>query len=169
MNSFPNGKSALATDLDLHLTRRVTVVDPSLFTLPYDEALVRALLAAGLGAELVGRPPRPGETPPSVPFRAHCYRRFDSAPRRLGAAGALLKAGEHLGDALRLASTAAGLMHVQWLAFPLADALALRLARRRGPVVVTVHDTTPFNGSPSSRTVRSAAPARGALLHEARG
>jgi glycosyltransferase involved in cell wall biosynthesis len=40
-------------------------------------------------------------------------------------------------------------MHVQWLAFPLADALALRLARRRGPVVVTVHDTTPFNGNPS--------------------
>jgi glycosyltransferase involved in cell wall biosynthesis len=155
MKSLLNGKpvpeapALYQANSALHWGKRVSVVDPSLFTLPYDQALVRALLAVGLDVELVGRPPRPGEAPPSVPFRASCYRRFDSAPRRLGAAGALLKAGEHLVDALHLAHAATGLTHLQWLAFPLADALALRLARRRGPLVVTVHDTTPFNGSPS--------------------
>ena len=128
---------------------RVSVVDASLFSLPYDEALVGALIAAGLRAELVGRPLRLGEAAPSVPFRPRFYRRLDAAPRRLGAAGAVLKAAEHLADGLAVAARAEGLLHFQWLPFPLADTLVLRLCRRRGPVVATVHDTTPFNGDPS--------------------
>lgn len=128
---------------------RVSVIDASLFSQPYDEALVAALIAAGLRAELVGRPLRAGEAAPPVPFRPRFYQRFDAAPRRLGPARAALKAAEHLAGGLALAARAEGLLHFQWLPFPLADALLLRLCRRRGPVVATVHDTTPFNGDPS--------------------
>lgn len=131
----------------------VLVVDPSLFTLPYDEALVGALRGVGVAATLVGRSARAGEASPRVPFRSHYYRLTDNAPRRLGALGGALKAVEHCADDFRLLPGRTGpvLIHAQWLTFPLADRLAIRRWRRRGPVVVTVHDTTPFNGTPTSR------------------
>ena len=76
-----------ASAVDLH--QRVSVIDPSLFTLPYDEALVRALLDAGLRAVLVGRPPRPGEAAPSVPFLASLLPplRLGSSPARRPSVG----------------------------------------------------------------------------------
>lgn len=131
----------------------VLVIDPSLFTLPYDEALVGALRGIGIEARLVGRSARPDEARPNVPFSRHYYRLTDNAPRRLGAFGGALKALEHCADGFRLSPGRAGpvLIHAQWLTFPLADRLAIRRWRRRGPVVVTVHDTTPFNGTPTSR------------------
>lgn len=155
----------------------VLVVDPSLFTTPYDEALVAALLELGLPAILAGRPLRSGEAVPSVPFRAAFYRRFDAAPRRLGWPGGVLKAIEHVVDSMMLADVvrrSAMLAHFQWLPLPLADAVFLRLLGRRGPVVVTVHDTTAFNDAPTSslQTKGVAAALRGAhrlIVHTASG
>jgi len=153
MKSFLKGESSLgsrdATPGHGPGLGPVRVIDASLFTAPYDAALVAALRRGGVEAELVGRPLRPGEAEPGVPYRPLFYRRTDSAPRRLGAIGAALKAAEHLKDGLALGRVGGGLLHFQWLPFPLGDALTLRLLRRRGPVVATVHDTTPFNGSPS--------------------
>ncbi len=128
------------------------VVDPSLFTQPYDEALVGALVTAGADATLVGRPLRPGEQAPSVPFRPAFYRRSDRLRLRGGRLGVAAKAAEHVADALRLAGgrTMPDVLHYQWLPFPLADRMALRRARRRAAVVLTVHDTEPFNGTPTS-------------------
>ena len=149
MNSFTYGKFVPATDA--HLS--VRIVDPSLFTIAYDEALVRALRSEGCAATLHAREARPGEMPPAVPVEARFYRRFDDAPRRLGSLGAALKAAEHVHDGLALAGagTPGAITHFQWLPFPLADARILRRVRRRGPVVVTVHDTRPFNGAPTAR------------------
>lgn len=132
---------------------RIRVLDPSLFTIPYCEALVGALGRRGADATLVGRPLRPGEVRPRVPFEPSFYRRSDSLPRRIGKPGMALKALEHCTDLARFAlgrRPAATVAHFQWLPFPLADYAGLRLCRSRGPVVVTVHDTTPFNGTPSS-------------------
>lgn len=153
MNSFKNGKLAESAAGEYLPVR---IVDPSLFTVPYDEALVAALHAEGCDAVLYARAARPGETPPAVPFTAGFYRRFDDAPRRLGGVGAALKAAEHVRDGLALARGGApgAITHFQWLPFPLADAPLLRRIRRRGPVVVTVHDTRPFNGTPTSRVQR---------------
>ncbi len=132
------------------------MIDPSLFTIAYDEALITALRAEGCDAVLHAREPRPEEMPPAVPVVAGFYRRFDDAPRRLGAVGAALKAAEHVRDGFALAGggTAGGVTHFQWLPFPVADARIVRRIRRRGPVVVTVHDTRPFNGAPTSRVQR---------------
>jgi glycosyltransferase involved in cell wall biosynthesis len=162
MNSFLNSKYRLP---ELAVTEAagndavgfpVAMVDPSLFTVPYDEALAAALRALGQEVTLVGRPLRAGESPPRVPYRAGFYRRFDAAPRRWGRAGAALKGIEHvLGElGVRCPGAGPGLLHFQWLPFPLADAVVLRLAARRGPIVVTVHDTVPFNGTPTSRLQR---------------
>jgi glycosyltransferase involved in cell wall biosynthesis len=158
MNSFPNSKRVeiaplpAATAEPGPLPFPVLMVDPSLFTAPYDEALVEALRAQGQEVMLLGRAPRAGEPPVRVPFRPAFYRRFDGAPRRWGPAGQALKGMEHLIGGLRLARARAmpALLHFQWLPFPLADAIVLRLAARSGPVVVTVHDTVPFNGVPTS-------------------
>ena len=153
MNSFTNGKLVDAVAGEYLPVR---IVDPSLFTLAYDEALITALRAEGCAAVLHARASRPGETPPEVPLQAGFYRRFDDAPRRLGGVGAALKAAEHVRNGLALAGAgpAAAVTHFQWLPFPLADASILRRIRRRGPVVVTVHDTRPFNGSPTSGVQR---------------
>ena len=77
MNSFINGK---LSDPIAGECLPVRIVDPSLFTLPYDEALVAALRAEGCPAVLHTRELRPGETPPAVPFEARFYRRFVGAP-----------------------------------------------------------------------------------------
>ena len=42
------------------------------------------------------------------------------------------------------------IIHFQWLALPLVDRLFLPDLRRFAPLVLTVHDTNPFNGNPSS-------------------
>lgn len=128
------------------------MVDPSLFTTPYDEALVDALARVGADVKLLGRSPRRGEVLPGVPFEPHFYRWSDTLPRRIGKPGAALKALEHcIGMAsLALTKPRGSVTHFQWLPFPLADRAALRLCGRKGPVVVTVHDTTPFNGAPTS-------------------
>lgn len=154
MNSFTNGKPYAESSANEYLP--VRIVDPSLFTVAYDEALVSALRAEGCAAVLHARHARPEEMPPAVPWEAAFYRRFDDAPRRLGGVGAALKAAEHVRDGLALAGagTTGAITHFQWLPFPIADARILRRARRRGPVVVTVHDTRPFNGSPTSGVQR---------------
>jgi glycosyltransferase involved in cell wall biosynthesis len=168
MNSLMNGKlisgvrhAAASVGMEAPSTSRaafdVLLVDPSLFTAPYDEALAAALMSEGLAVTFVGRAPRAGEMPPQMPFEPRFYRRFDAGPRRYGRAGAALKAMEHVIDGCALVRSGRpqpSVTHFQWLPFPLADTLILRLARRRGPVVVTVHDTAPFNGSPTSAVQR---------------
>lgn len=153
MNSFINGKFASAAAGEYLPVR---IVDPSLFTAAYDEALVAALRAEGCDAVLHARAARPGEMPSGVPLEPRFYRRFDDAPRRLGGFGAALKAAEHVRDGLALAAGGlpGAVTHFQWLPFPLADARIVRRIRRRGPVVVTVHDTRPFNDAPTSRVQR---------------
>ncbi|MFC3125021.1 glycosyltransferase [Pseudoroseomonas globiformis] len=133
---------------------RARVIDPSLFTIPYCEALVTALDEAGVDVQLVGRPLRAGEMPLRTPFDPRFYRWSDTLPRRIGKTGAALKALEHCADLASLAVRGlpgGSVAHFQWLPFPMADSVGLRLCRARGPVVVTVHDTTPFNGTPTSR------------------
>jgi len=154
MNSFLNGKldgrPARSEKLE---ALRVSVIDPSMFTAAYDEALVSALLRTGAETELVGRPMRQEENLPTVPYREVFYRNCDLAPRRFGRVGAAVKAIEHARDHLLFAVSRRRprIAHYQWIVFPLIDTFALQLARRHGPVVVTVHDTTPFNGTPTHR------------------
>jgi glycosyltransferase involved in cell wall biosynthesis len=131
---------------------KVLLVDPSLYTPPYDAALMRGLLAIGVQPVLATRPLRAGERQdiPADCTDAFFYRRTDRAdglppPLRL-----LLKGCAHIAGTLRLIGKVRrerpDVVHVLWLVLPPVDLVAMALIRRWCPVVLTVHDTVAYNG-----------------------
>ncbi len=137
---------------------RVALIDPSLFTLPYDRALAGGLGRAGHDVTLFGRRPGPDDGgAEGVRLVPHFYRVSDSGPaRRLpGKARLALKGLDHaasmLGLLQRLRRERPDVIHFQWLPLPMVDRAFLGRLRRVAPLVLTVHDTNPFNGDPSAR------------------
>ena len=134
----------------------VVVVDPSLFTLGYDDHLCSALNHLGCDVTLAGRSLRSGEQflPSRYVKRPHFYAlserlRTSKLPRRLQSS---IKGMEHLHGMAKFNSTIKvanpSVIHFQWLPIPYFDRLFLRRLRRRFPLVLTVHDSNPYNGSP---------------------
>lgn len=135
---------------------RIAIIDPSNFTLPYDRALGRALAARGHTVTMIGRPPDAGDgwEEPGIPFVPHFYRGLDRLrrlprPLFLAAKGAA-HAASMAGLRQRLADLRPDVIHVQWFPLPAVDRLLLPALRRIAPVVLTMHDTEPFNGNPTS-------------------
>lgn len=100
--------------------------------------------------------PNDGE-PGGVALTADFYRLMDGAfmrrvPQRLRLAA---KAADHVVSmrALlrRLRRETPDVIHFQWLPLPLLDRAFLGAMARVAPLVLTVHDTKPFNGDPASR------------------
>lgn len=139
---------------------KVAMVDPSLFTIPYDCELVHALTVESGGCDrgvadrrqavtLYGRRLRPGEAlSRPIPLVPHFYRASERMP---AAARRAAKGIEHAVDmsifALRMALARPDIIHFQWCPLPFFDAAALSLLRRIAPTVLTVHDPNPYNGS----------------------
>jgi glycosyltransferase involved in cell wall biosynthesis len=131
---------------------RVLLVDPSLFTAPYDAALSMGLKEAGVEPRWAVRDLREGEEAdlPASDVALRCYRSTDGRYRR----GRVAKGLEHAADLWRLTREARrtyDVVHFQWTPLPLLDARAMQYIRRTKPVVLTVHDTTPFNGAKVAR------------------
>lgn len=128
---------------------RVLVVDPSLFTFPYDRAFCGALGRTGADVVLVGRPLRAYEQSlEGEPFAFADLFYRGTGKREVGwqtsRLGRLRKGVEHaLGlralDALAAEPTA-DIVHFQWLMLPFLDRLALQRLRRRSGLVLTVHN-----------------------------
>jgi glycosyltransferase involved in cell wall biosynthesis len=133
---------------------RVLLVDPSLFTAPYDAALTRGLAAADVDAHWATRRLRPFEEAELDPAAQTplFYPVTDCGRMREGAAWRLVKGVEHAVGLRRVARMAAefDVVHFQWAMLPLLDARTIRAIRRIRPVVVTIHDTQPFNGKAMS-------------------
>ena len=134
------------------------MIDPSLFTLPYDRELVVGLGESGHHVTLHGR--RPDESdgePGSIDLHTGFYRISDgplmrSLPGRVRlAAKGLDHAVSMRGLLTRLRRDAPDVIHFQWLPLPLLDRMFLGALGRIAPLVLTVHDTMPFNGNPASR------------------
>ncbi len=132
--------------------RSVLLVDPSLFTAPYDAALSAGLQVNGIQPSWATRALRPNEedqlhATKTLPF---FYPFTDGPRRRTGSAWRALKGIEHVAGLRRLEREAArfDLIHFQWAALPMLDIRAVRRMRRTRPVVLTVHDIEPFNGRP---------------------
>lgn len=128
---------------------RVLVVDPSLFTLPYDRAFCAALGRSGADVVLVGRPLRAYE--PSLAgepfaFVDLFYRGAgkQEAGWQTSRLGRLRKGFEHALGLRALtalaAEPAADIVHFQWLMLPFLDRFALQQLRRRSALVLTVHN-----------------------------
>jgi glycosyltransferase involved in cell wall biosynthesis len=131
---------------------RALLVDPSLFTGPYDAGLTEGLVAAGVSPTWAVRPTRAGDRQEigADYVDAFFYRRVD---RLTWLPGPLRSAAKGVAHALGLARLVLRVLvrkpdvvHFQWLVVPPLDALAIRIIALRCPVVFTAHDTVPFNG-----------------------
>ena len=137
---------------------RVALIDPSLFTLPYDRALAGGLRDAGHHPTLFGRAPGPDDSAADgIDLVPHFYRLSDGAagrrlprPVRLGLKG-IDHALSMLGLLRRLRRERPDIIHFQWLPLPMMDRRFLPAFAAVAPLVLTVHDTNPFNGDPSAR------------------
>jgi glycosyltransferase involved in cell wall biosynthesis len=136
---------------------RVALVDPSLFTLPYDAALAAGLRGEGHEVLLYGREPDAHDgsatNVPLVPgfYRVAGHRALKNLPRPVRLA---IKGADHIASMLwlrrKLIRDRPEVIHFQWLPLPLVDRRFLAGFRQIAPLVLTVHDTNPFNGAPSS-------------------
>jgi glycosyltransferase involved in cell wall biosynthesis len=139
---------------------RAALVDPSLFTIPYDCALFDALKRAGADPTLYGRRLR-GHEEMRLAVRAepHFYRLSEGWGRHLPKPmGKFLKGAEHALDMGRLLrrfrNERPDILHFQWAPLPMIDRRYLAALKRVAPIVLTVHDTTPFNATPSTKLQR---------------
>jgi glycosyltransferase involved in cell wall biosynthesis len=128
------------------------LVDPSLFTAPYDAALTRGLVEAGVDVTWATRPLRQTDRQeiPVERVDAFFYRRVDEALGLPSKLRAVAKGLSHLaglaGLVGRVLLRRPDVVHFQWTVVPPADGIAIALIRLVCPVVLTVHDTVAFNG-----------------------
>ena len=131
---------------------RIAVVDPSDFTTPYDWRSPGHTIPRSSGM-----PGGPGRRLPGS--RAASLWPFLSSPR-LAAGTAVFRPGVrmvkgacHGFDMLRLARWMAdynaGIAHFQWSPIPVIDRRVIRLLQHRRPVVLTLHDSNPYQGGES--------------------
>jgi glycosyltransferase involved in cell wall biosynthesis len=136
---------------------RVALIDPSLFTWPYDRELAVGLSAIGNEVLVFGKA-LPAKHPDAREplLRQHFYPAmalplWDRVPKTAVRA---LKGVSHIGSMARLWRALwlwrPDVIHFQWCPLPAVDGRFLPLLRRIAPVVLTVHDTMPFNGAPGS-------------------
>lgn len=129
---------------------RVSLIDPSAFTPPYDRALAAALAAEGADVNLLTSRFLHGPVPEARGFRVEeaFYRR--SSERGLDAPGRRgFKVLEHFGDMGRLRrSLDTDIAHYQWLTFPTVDVRLLPPVR---PRLLTAHYILP--PEPSARQI----------------
>lgn len=153
--NFPFRKSKTLTIM------KIALIDPSLFTWPYDSALAAGLVGNGHEVTLYTKRLAAGEQGKGSPLvREIFYPGFQCAfmrrlPRSLFLA---LKGLAHPLSLLRLyfilARQRPDVIHFQWAPLPVIDRLFIPLFRRLAPVVLTVHDSSPFNNNPSGRLQR---------------
>lgn len=127
----------------------IAMIDPSLFTIPYDCELAHALQGLGGEVTLYGRPLRKGE---ALSNSIQMVERFYEVSERLpNAMRKPIKGVEHVVDMslfmARMILTPPLIIHFQWCPLPLLDARAVRILRGVAPVVLTVHDPNPYNGT----------------------
>lgn len=124
---------------------RVSLVDPSASTPPYDRSLAAALARTGLEVELLTSRFLYASVPPAEGYAVHqCFYRR-AAEVGLGSRRRLpVKAAEHVPDMLRVRRrlAAADVVHWQWVTLPRIDRFLVR--RRSGqPQVFTLHYPLP--------------------------
>ncbi len=136
---------------------RIAMIDPSLFTIPYDRALIRGLQEEGTEVRLFGRDARPGDAEAAEVTIERSFYRIAESPTARRLPTMLrhgVKAFDHAVSMIRLRNRLRqwrpDVIHFQWLVLPLVDARFFAELRVIAPLVLTVHDTRPFNDAPSS-------------------
>lgn len=132
---------------------RIVIVDPSLFTLPYDQELCAALAERGNEVHFYSRPLEKGEIwqAPGTSYHAFFYRALARAAALPQQAFLLLKGGSHVADMLRfhreMKRLRPDIIHFLWTPVPLIDRHIVRALRKIAPTILTAHDTQPMGTS----------------------
>lgn len=133
---------------------KVALVDPSLFTIPYDAKLADALRGLGHDVTVYGEARPVGEAPPELGQKRLIFYselaglgtgHWPHAALRLAKGALHWRAMRRFTNELRGASP--DIVHFQWLPLPVLDWLFLPALRRLAPLVLTAHDLRPFNGA----------------------
>jgi glycosyltransferase involved in cell wall biosynthesis len=132
---------------------KIALIDPSLFTIPYDAKLADALRGLSHDVTVYGEAREPGDEPVELaqlrplfyPEMRHLGRRWPRPVLRLAKGTLHWRAMRRLVDDLR--TVAPDVIHFQWSPLPAVDRLFLGDLRRLAPVVLTAHDSRPFNGA----------------------
>jgi len=136
---------------------KVALVDPSLFTAPYDRALIAGLRGIGDEVRFYTKYLAPGEGRADYAGIVEHFYRALARPALAGLPQPALrglKGASHVADMTALIGALRrwrpDVIHFQWVPLPLIDRIFLPALRRIAPLVLTVHDSNPFNGNPSA-------------------
>jgi glycosyltransferase involved in cell wall biosynthesis len=134
---------------------KVEVVDPSFFSLPYDNAFCESL-GEMHDVTLIGRPLRNGEKIGSVNYRfsAFFYAFLpEEAVKKFKYLKAMLHCLYMLCYLVRIQFVRPDIIHFQWLPIPVFDCFVVYLLKlsTKTKIVFTSHNSTAFHGSPTSR------------------
>lgn len=132
---------------------KIAVIDPWCFTPPYNRELCEGLVSIGHDVTLIGQ--HDGDSDGHLEGSVDRFTKlglFTSPPSWLPRFLTLIAKGvRHVQGLIRsfiaLRRLRPDVIHVQWLPLPLIDALFVPILRRIAPVVLTVHDSNPYNGA----------------------
>lgn len=134
--------------------KKIFVVDPSLFSLPYDKKLVEELSKVELlDVTLFGRVLRENE---SKNFSFNFIPYFYNFTSKLGLKNKYLKALEHCMNMLFflffVIRKRPDAVHFQWLAIPFVDSFFIKAIKlfSSSKVIFTAHNSTAFHGESTS-------------------
>jgi glycosyltransferase involved in cell wall biosynthesis len=143
---------------------KVALIDPSLFTLPYDVKLAEGLRGIGHSVRFYGKSLSPQESEPAgAGLVQHFYpelqrwglSRWPAGLSRAAKGMLHVRAMWRLVEALKREQP--DVIHFQWLPLPIIDRAFIGALRAVAPLVLTAHDSRPFNTSPSSLIQKLAA------------
>jgi len=140
---------------------KIALIDPSLFTWPYDHALAQGLKDSGHEVTLYTKHLSAKEQGKADPFiRELFYPGFQtkiikSLPHKLFLG---FKGVAHIGSLIHLwftlRATKPDVIHFQWTPLAVIDQFFIPAFRKIAPTVLTVHDSSPFNNNPSAALQR---------------
>ncbi|MCJ2105101.1 glycosyltransferase family 4 protein [Methylobacterium sp. E-041] len=136
---------------------KILMVDPSLFTAPYDEGITEGLEKNGIAVSWACRDLRSKEEYHLIAARQInriFYPNIINSAKNAGFLAKFNKGVSHVASMIRLwryvSRNRPDIVHFQWIVFPLVDMVFIAAIQRICPVIITVHDTLPFNGNPTS-------------------
>ncbi len=140
---------------------KIAIIDPSLFTWPYDHALAEGLAENGHTVKLYAKHLADGEQGKNDPFLVEFfYKGFEnpSIKKLPKKAFLALKGLAHIWGMTRLLLTLRrerpDAIHFQWTPLAVIDQFFIPQFRKIAPTVLTVHDSSPFNNNPSAALQR---------------
>jgi glycosyltransferase involved in cell wall biosynthesis len=137
---------------------KIAMIDPSLFTWPYDKALVDALRAQGHKVDFYTKHLAAGEQGKDGGGVIELFYPGLQSPiaKKLPQKAFLgIKGILHIFSMIALWIVLflkkPDLIHFQWVPLPVVDRFFIPLFQKIAPVVLTVHDSSPFNNNPRAK------------------